>query len=303
MKRPASLPALDLSKERLKEIEEEIISPWIEARDEIRKKLRSDFKSHNAQVKKSGYSFVLSTENEISRKVFNSKEIDALVNDEKGTIFTKQLQYPLKPPSISYKDKDFEVGELATVDDLYKCNIKSCFKYLKIEVYGISGKYITVNFSSDSSALRFSSGNTIEVNFPADESVGVIDRIKSKIKKFEAVRTVFHSGTLRFVIQLIAPIIAVYAFHKVFKIIAPNFIEQDSFYIFISMIMYLFVFIVSALYCDTLYNSLFPSTILTDCISDKRRWIKGEGLAFFLGILGIDYIIEFVKFIFSFLKK
>lgn len=303
MKRTARIPALDLDKVKLQEIEKEISSPWYEAREEIKKTLRSNFLSHNTQVKKSGYSYILSTDSVLSRKIFTKKEIDSLVEDEGSIFFKKIIQYPLKPPVISYNGQKFETDSLSNIDELYKCNIESNFKTLKIEVYGFEGKYIILNFTSDSSYFRFPEGNRIEVNYPQDESVGVLERVQSHLEKYEAPRSVFHTGIFKIIFQLVIPFFTVFAFNKVFKIVAPTLLEQDTFYTFVSMFLYFLVLITSMAYCDKLYNLIFPNTILSDCVSGKRKWFAGEGVLFLLGVFGIDYIIEAFKAVFSFFNK
>ena len=289
-----SIKPLVLNKEVLLAIEREIIKPWDELKESISESIKEKINLHNKEVKATGYSFKISTNDEISRKIIPKVKIEEMSRDDE--FVEKELRYPIRKPKISYKDAVKEI-ECPNVVELYEHNLQYRFKTLIFTIYGDKSKVIELSFSSYIGLLNsVSEPNYLEVS-SSDEAwtMLVSERIAGILKKYEPARNILDNILTRLFFFLVMPILTVYVFSKILGFILPHILASEEFRIWISILLYFLVFLFSIKLYDDIFDLIFPGSVLDDQLPNKNKSLLFIGSTLILGVLSI-IIWEVIKY-------
>lgn len=284
-KRDRSLPPLILDKDVLLKIEKEVTKPWEELKKSTTESLKKKFAEHNREVTSKGYSYKVSTDTDISKKLFPVEEIETESKNENR--IAEELKYPLRSPKITYIDSNKEL-EVPDINTLYDHNLEYRFNKLEIIVYGKDSKTIDLSFSSSSGFLNSIPGqNKLKVS-SSDEawSMGTIERVYEMLRKNESPRAYLNNPIIKVFFLLVFPILTVYVFSKLFYF-ATYFIRMEKdFSSWLTILIYFIIFFGSFKIYDDLFSDLIPGAVLDDEISTKLRSVNFMGLTLILGVLG-----------------
>jgi hypothetical protein len=295
-KKTAKIKPLKLNKDVLLQLEFEITKIWLELRDKIEEDLLKKFTDHNEKVKKHGYSFIISTDEKISKKTFTQVEAKRLIHSDPGLI-KNELRYPLSRPVIKYHDNDISLI-VDTVNDLYKHSIKDKFSFFEIEAVGLNSKKITLNLSSNSGFSAIDQNNSITVTSD-DQSWtrGTIDVINSVVVNYEKPYQFFYTPVFLFITRLVLPLTIVYG---AFKILSYFFSITSSvpFIFWVQLFIYSLIFGFSLIKLDQMYERYFPASTLDDRKSVSRQNSDFFIIAIILSVIGTA-IYDLLRFILS----
>lgn len=279
------LKPIVLNKQVLLDIEEEITKPWKELKASVSKSIEEKISIHNREVKTKGYSFKLSTDNEVSKKIIPKEKIEEMSKDDKS--IEKELVYPIRKPEISYKDNAMEM-KCPNVIELYNHNLQHRFQKLIFTVYGNNSKVIELSFSSNIGLLNsVSNSNLLKVS-SSDEAwtMLVIERIVGLIKRHESARSVFDNIWVKLFFFLILPILTVYAFSKALGVILPPTLIDGEFRLWLYILSYFLVFFFSIKMYDDLFEQIVLGSTLDDQLSNKNKVWYFTGISLTLGVVG-----------------